>query len=417
MALGLVALALTLPLEWTTLRGVGPGYLKPFHLAVIALGVAALCRWRPGSLIRPVWRRHGALFGLYALLLGVFLTAGLAFAQPFESRATVFRQATYAVSGLLVAATTLKLAGRPAQRWIAPAAILAPLVLVAALALSLAAQGQSIVSLVGQAVSRADPDIIANRLLRGAFRNDANLSEVNANLRHNVFGGLLVALLLGLACAPALRAHFPRLRRACLAGALVAMALVVLSLSRSTTLCLALILLLPALRVLARGRARTAHVLGAVATVLVAAIVVLSPLGTLFANRITSTGSYESRIAAAGSGFVENAAGAAVIGTSRASVDKTPHNFVLRSWLGGGVVAAVVAAAILLYLSREWVREVRYYLRGDPWPLPFGQVWVLGLGLLPLVRAFTAGGHFHIVEWVAIGLFLGFTAAAASTRG
>ncbi|MDQ6797342.1 MAG: hypothetical protein M3011_04845, partial [Actinomycetota bacterium] len=43
--------------------------------------------------------------------------------------------------------------------------------------------------------------------------------------------------------------------------------------------------------------------------------------------------------------------------------------------------------------------------------IPVSQQWVLGIGLLPLVRAVSAGDGLHMVEWTAVGAFLGLTYA------
>ena len=39
------------------------------------------------------------------------------------------------------------------------------------------------------------------------------------------------------------------------------------------------------------------------------------------------------------------------------------------------------------------------------------QAWVLGVGIVPLVRSVTSGSLFHMVEWTAIGVFLGLLLA------
>jgi len=75
----------------------------------------------------------------------------------------------------------------------------------------------------------------------------------------------------------------------------------------------------------------------------------------------------------------------------------------------------VGAACILVFLVsyiHVWCREARRYLTAaSGWVVPVSQQWLLGIGLLPLVRAVSAGDGLHMVEWTAVGAFLGLTYA------
>ncbi|HJY24856.1 MAG TPA: hypothetical protein VJ649_04180, partial [Actinomycetes bacterium] len=81
---------------------------------------------------------------------------------------------------------------------------------------------------------------------------------------------------------------------------------------------------------------------------------------------------------------------------------------ILNAWLAGGVIAAIAVGLMLFFLLRLWVQLALRYLTDRPgWVLPVSQAWVLGVGIIPLVRSVTSGSLFHMVEWTAIGIFLG----------
>ena len=410
--LALIVFVAVLPLEWVTVTSAGGGFIKPFHLAAFVFIGLCLLRWRPGVLLGPAWRRHWAVYGAYTFLLCVVFAGGLAYRDPFLSRVIVMRQAYYLAVALVITGFIVLVIGRRAQLWLAASGAAASLVLSMGFSLALAKQHANPFSIVRDAVAQSNPDIITYQLLRSAFRTDEDLAEVAANLRHKVFVGLLVAVLLGLACSKILeqRQRFLRVLSA-VAGA-IGFALVTLSLSRSTILCMLVPLALFPLRLIVRNRARPAQALGLALAVATALALLISPVGELLYARFTATGSYESRITAAGPSFLEDFEGAAFAGAPKAAVEKSPHNFVLHSWLSGGVLAAAAATVMLLSVAKVWLVEAkRYLLDGPGWVIPVEQIWVLGLGVIPLIRAFTSGSQFHMVEWTAIALFLGLTFA------
>lgn len=411
---GLAALAFfaTLPLAWVTVASAGGGFIKPFHLAAFGLVVACLARWRPHRLIAPIWRRHVAVYGSYAVVLVAALSGGLVMGEPFLPRLLLARQAYYAGVSLVIAGFVVLAVGRRAQHWLAWAGVVTTAAVIGAFGVALARQGVNPFSIIAEAVIQANPDIITYRLLRSTFRSGDDLADVASNLRHKVFVGLLVAVFLGLAGQRCI-AHARTGTRAVLGIAgVVGAAAVTLSLSRSTILCLVLTLGLYPLRILVRNRARPLQAVALLFLLLLGAALVVSPVGELLYTRFAATGSYESRLVAAGPSFFEDFAQAALIGTEAVQVEKSPHNFILHSWLAGGVVAATAACVLLAAIAQVWTKEAHRYLTGRAgWVVPVGQLWVLGLGIIPLVRSFTAGNQFHLVEWTSVGLFLGVTFA------
>ncbi|CAN5200126.1 hypothetical protein BH18ACT4_BH18ACT4_00960 [soil metagenome] len=411
LAWGVVVFLSVLTLEWVTLRGVAGGFIKPFHVAGLILAVVALARWRPRRFIGPMLRRYASIYGAYFLLLAVSLAGGLAYTAPYLSRATGLRQVAYAAMSVVLAGVLANIAtSRRAQRILAWTGAATVGVVVVGLVTSLAAGGTNPLSVLREALAKGDPDIVSYQLLRVAFRSE-DLEEVGANLRHKVFIAVLLGTLLGLAFLPVIR-RGRRIARAVLVtmGA-AGCALVVLSLSRSAIVCVVFALMLAPLRGLVSNRARTGQMVLAGLSALVAVALAVSPVATLLTSRFGGTGSYEARLEGAGPKFLEEFLGAALIGSKKLT-QSSPHNFALDAWLSGGVIAFVCALVLLFSYGRLWVQALRRYLTSaEGWFLPVNQLWVVGLGVIPLVRAVTAGNQFHMVEWATVGAFLGLIEA------
>lgn len=413
-----------LPLEWITVTPAAGGFIKPFHLAAIAFIVVSFARWRPGLVVLPMWRRHLPLFGSYLVLLGAAFAASIAYPDPYLAPTLIFRQGTYVVTALIIAGCVPLLIGRRAQRWLALSGIASALLLMAAFTYSMALQNTNPLTLIGRALAEGDPDIITYELLRTAFRTDENLAEVAASLRHKVFLGLLVGVFLGLACSSIIERRHRLLRGAIALGSGAGCMVALLSLSRSTILCLSVPFLLYPLRILVRNRARPSQAVAIAVAVAAGLAVLISPIGQLLFTRFSGSDSYTARLTAAGPGFVAELQGSALIGAARSTlpVGASPHNFVLNSWLAGGIVAGAAAAVMLFALGWLWLREAHRYLTDRPgWVVPVEQMWLLGLGVIPLVRFFTAGNQLHMVDLTAMALFVGIIfaneRAVAAQRG
>lgn len=407
----LAVFLVSLPLEWVTVSAVAGGFVKPFHLAALALILVCVARWRPLAFIRPILRRHPAIYGAYFLLLALTFAGGLAFRDPYVARPDVFRQAFYAGTSVIVASVVLRLVERRGQRIIAFAGFATVAVLILGFVSSLADQGINPVNLVAEALRKGDPDIISYRLLRTTFRT-GDIVEAGANLRHKVFLGLLLAVYVGMAFRPAVRWRRPWVSPVLVVAGGFGFLLALTSLSRSTIVCMVVAFLLVPLRVFVRNRARPVQVaMMTFATVLFVGVAA-SPLGGLVFTRFGSTNSLDSRLNSAGSDFFDTFQRAFLIGIPRSGTPSSPHNLVLDAGLAAGLVGLLCAAVLLAAFGYLWLREARRFVTGDrSWLLPVGQVWVLAIGVLPLVRAVTAGNQFHMIEWTAIGFFLALTYA------
>jgi hypothetical protein len=406
--LALLIFLAVLPLEWITFAGVQEGFVKPFHIAALVLIIVALARWRPRRLIGPILSRYSVVYVGYALALAATFFGGLTYVDPYLSRAETFRNGFYLVTSVVIAGVVVALLARPPRSGLAWAGVVTLGTLLFALVTALAAQRLNPFAIIGEALIQQDPDIISRQLLRTAFRTDAGLDDAAPNLRHKVFGGLLVAVFVGLACRSLIDRRRTVLRTVLAIGGAVGCLVVVLSLSRSITVCVVITLALFPLRSLVMNRVRPLRAAVAAMIVLVISVLAVSPVGQLVFARFGETGSYEARLQAAGPSFLEEALPAAVVGTTNTAVETAPHNQILNAWLAGGVIAAIAVGLMLFFLLRLWVQLALRYLTGRPgWVLPVSQAWVLGVGIIPLVRSVTSGSLFHMVEWTAIGIFVG----------
>jgi len=409
IAVTFIAFVSVLPLEWVSLTGAAGGLVKPFHVFGIAFMALCLCRWRLSRFVLPVLRRYPGVYVAYFCFLAWVLVAGLSHSDPYTDGKDLVRAVLYVTTSVFVAAYFLYVVGRRSQRLLVWVGASTTIVLVGGLGLALAAQHVNPISLFAEAIAQANPDLIAHRLFRVAFSSQPDFADASANLRHKVFSAELLAVFVSLALMPGVRAG----RRLVVALAGVGgFGVVMLSLSRSLALCLVAVLSLAVVRALVTGRARPRQAAVIGSAVMLAVLLALSPLGTLVVARFNQSQSLQTRETAASTGFVNEFQGAAIFGTQRASVARSPHNMFLLSWLSGGAIGSVCIFVFLVSYIHVWCREARrYFTAAAGWVVPVSQQWLLGVGLLPLFRAVSAGAGLHMVEWTAVGAFLGLTFA------
>jgi hypothetical protein len=410
------ALLCSLAVEWVSLGRFAGGTLKVFHVGAGLFVVACALHRGVRSGVRPFLRSARWLYGPWLLFLFIVGLFGLVHANPYFPRPELLRQAGYGLTSIAVGAyfaTGAALDHRRVLRW-AAAAVSATVVL--GLGYSAAKGGTNPLTLLADALRAGDPDVLS-RLFRVAFRSQG-LEEANVNLRHKVFAAVLIGCYVALATGAAQgREGRRRLSPALGASITGAGALVVVSLSRSLALALGLCLAIVAVRMVLRGRARPRHaaLLGLSLAVIVVAFA--SPVGGLLESRfVEETGSYASRADAAADS-VALLSSTALTGAGAEAVERSPHNLLLDAWLSGGVLAFALAATWALAFVRIWAREARRYVLSQAgWVLPVSHVAVIGLGLLPLVRLFTAGQGWHLTEWVAVGIVAGLVCADRVSR-
>ena len=406
----LVFLVAGLTLEWISLVNLGRDNLKWFHVAAIAFIVVYLVYRRPGRSLAPVLVANASVYLAWIVTLLLLLAFGLTQHSPVFGPLDVVRQVFYAGTSVVVAAFFLDIEDPRVRRIVAWAGVAGVVVVVAGLTLALRSQGTNPVTIFKETLATGNPDVLGRQLLASAFTSQ-EITQAGVNLRHKVFGAVLIATFLGLAVGHRHRLAGGSWRQWLFKGATaLGFALVVLSLSRSVTLGLVFTAVIYVGRAVIGTKARPMQAAAILSGVVVVAVMFLSPLGAVVTTRwFSETDSYDARLSNTDT-FVSQMSGAAVAGLD--SPEKTPHIMLADVFLSGGVLTAVPATIFLLGFVRRWGREVVRYLNGGQgWVVPVGHIWVIGLGVSAIVRMFTASDGLHMNDWVAIGATLGIIQA------
>jgi hypothetical protein len=396
-----------LPLQWFVVGA----ELRVHMAAILVFGAVVLAT-------------HGAHLAVRVLrLAGPFIVANFAltviwvFANRYHSFGVRQPAEQMLLLGAFVAVAVATLAvlrepgsrGVAALRWSTWVCIVS---LVSAMSWSMAVNGVNAAEVFARTISSGNPQILQRELFRSAF-GGFGLAEENVlgNIRHEVFGALLLALCVSSACR-LLRPFASRSTSVVyLLGQGLAVFLLLLSMSRSVILALAVWPLLGLLRQVLAGRVTPRGVgagllLAGTAGVL-AAIGVLQVLWTRFTQ---DTGSYEARDDLLQAAYDNLGRSLATGGVSTASASS--HNFVIDTWLRAGIVASLAALVVVVLVCGLFV-ALAFTLPQEPaWMLP-----VVAMLALPVVRLFTAGGGLiPPVQWIALGVVAGFLAYRAYLR-
>jgi hypothetical protein len=403
----MLALTALLPLQWFV---VGAGLR--LHMAAILLVAAVVLATHRGHLASRVVRLTEpfviANFALTVIWVFANRYHGFGVRQPAE-------QMLLLVAFVAVAVAVLAILRDPDRRgvellrwstWVCMAA------LVAAMTFSMAANGVNAADVFARTITSADPEILQRELFRSAFGGFGLAEEsVMGNIRHEVFGALLMALCLSSACR-LLRPFATRLQSTTyLVGQGLAVLLLLLSMSRSVILALAMWPLLGLLRQLLVGRVTPRGAGAGILLIgtggLLAAVGVLQVLWVRFTQ---DTGSYEARDNLLQQAYDSLGRSMATGGVSTKSASS--HNFVIDTWLRAGIVASLAALIVVVIVCGLFV-ALAFTLPQEPsWMLP-----VTAMLALPVVRLFTAGGGLiPPVQWVALGVAAGFLAYRAFLR-
>lgn len=96
------------------------------------------------------------------------------------------------------------------------------------------------------------------------------------------------------------------------------------------------------------------------------------------------------------------------------------HNIFLGAFMHAGVLAFLLVTFFYAAMVAIWGSFVMRAVRApQEWVLPLRAEWVAILPVLPLMRMWVSGdaGHHSIVEWTAMGVFMGLLAANKVARG
>jgi hypothetical protein len=402
----LVLVALS-PLQWFIIAG-------PLRLHIVAmLGfVGVVIVTHRARAFGPVLRVTMPFVLANGVLCMVWIAAngynGLGFRQPVQ-------QLSYL--GVFVAVATVVYRGIAfnnhrfieLMRW---AALVTAVTLLFALSFSMITNGVNPGPVFAKTIASADPEILQKELFKTAFTGFGyDTDSVRGNIRHEVFGAVLVAMCLSAACV-SLRPLSSRKQRTlyrCSIG--LGAVLIVLSMSRSVMIATAFWPLLGALRPLLNGRISPRVVGASLLTIGFAiAMAVVGLLNVIYIRFTQDTSSYEARDSLLAEAYRNIVTHMLTGGVATAS--ESSHNFVIDTWLRCGIFGAAAAAVVAL-LVVGLLGGLAFNLHREPaWMLP-----VTALLALPVVRMFTAGGGLiPPIQWVALGIVAGFLTYRASLR-
>jgi hypothetical protein len=402
-----VAIAL-LPLQWFV---VGAG-LRLHIVVILALG-AALALQVSAADVRRVVAVSRPFIVANAVIVAVWAAANLYHGLGLRP---VVQQAAFLFSFVTIAAAVHGAFTRDLDRtartlrWSAAASVV---VLVTALSYSMAVNGVNAGAVFAKTLTTGDPEILQKELFKSAFVGFGfDASVVRGNIRHEVFGALLLAM--GLASVAAhLRPPTTSVQRWFFRGSLLLGGLLILlSMSRSVMLAAAVWPLLIQVRYLMAGRVSrnfTALLFAGVA--LVSGLVALGVAQVIWVRFTQDTSSYDKRdqlISRAFTNLLDSAFAGGVATDSASS-----HNFVIDTWLRAGVVAAGAAVVVVVVVA-WWFGSLTARLPREPaWIVP-----MTAMLALPLVRFVTAGGGLvPPVSWVTLAVVVGLMAARAELQG
>lgn len=416
LALSVLVMLAFLPLLWFEVLPTPAGR---FFLDEIALfgGVAA-------SLTALRFRRlAAALAGAWWLILSLALGFAVWAAASFYhgvGLASTAKQVLYLASFVVllavfqVATTDSRQTIVKVLRW---SGVVSLLTLLGAFAVSSVVNAVQPLPLIWTAITTGNPDVMERDLFRPLFAGFGySQSETVSQFRHEVFAGLLVALLV--AAWARIRAPFESSAARFLYAASVAVGLtcIVLSLSRSVMLAAITWPVVEGVRVVVRGAItgrQAAMAVGALGGV--AALMVMGSVALVLTRVASDSASYDAR----------TDLGQLALQDIRLHpwsggryIDQiSAHNYVVDAWLRGGVVMALLMAVALCVVFACAVRTVRLGILGNADLVPVSAAFAL-----VLVRMLTIGGGLlQPAEWVALAFALAVsrrepTLGAASSR-
>jgi hypothetical protein len=402
--IGLVVLA-CLPLQWFAV-GQTPLGLMRVHQVVMLLGAALLMvSWRPEAYF-PVLVTARVFVGLSVLMLALWSATSMfnGVVPRIPVQVSIYLVVFVVMGTYFYRALTGEVPGAlGALRWSATAA---GVVLVAALSLSMMKNGVNPIATLQTTIAQANPEILQKELFRSSFVGYGYDSDtVRGNIRHEVFGGVLLAMYVAAVAetytsdgAPA-AGRWRWVRRW---GFALCVVLLLLSMSRAVLIAAAVWPLLALLRSIRMKSLSRRYLVVFLTSAVTVTLLAVTGLGVVILNRFTSdTASYEGRTGLYERAF-NNIEGSFLTGGID-TTDASSHNFVIDAQLRGGIMVAACAAAILLVLLLAWFKSILQLPHEPPWMLA-----VTAAFALPLDRMLTAGGGLiPPVGWLSLALVAG----------
>lgn len=395
-----------LPLQWFVVAQTPLGVGRLHQLVALIFAVVVFLRYRSRAFAPPVKVMLPFAVSMTAMLTIWTATSiynGQGVGVPIQE--FIFFLVGGAVALFVYrAATGSEYRAIELMRW---AAVVAPLTLVAALALSMLRNGVNPANAFASAISSGNPEILQKELFRASFAGfGLDAATVQGNIRHEVFGALLLAMEVSGWAVGMRPPTSTRLRTAFRIGIIVGALLLLTSLSRSVLLAALVWPALVGVRAVIRMRLPARHLGAAFVALALLAAGLVSGFGLVLWNRFTTdTSSYQARTQ-----LLNSAASNIQTHLFTGGVDTvsgSSHNFVLDAWLRGGLFTMLPALFALGSLLVIWGVLLWRIGRSPGWMVP-----VTAAMALPIVRMFTSGGGLiPPVSWVALGFVAGVLAS------
>jgi len=400
-----IALAM-IPLQWFTVVPSPIGELRLHQLAFFALTACIIVKYglaKVGACTRRLQFFIGA--NLYMLILTAAMDVynRVIPIQPVQSL-------LYLISFTAVSAYFYMVASDPrfhivdALRW---AGVVTVSILLTAFGFSLLKNGINPLSVVQQSIVSGDPSLLTQQLFGKAFIGfglDAETTQVQ--LRHEVFGGMLLSMYIA-SWAKARHPfteprHLAWYRAAMVVGTL----LVLVSLSRAVTLAALAWPLILLARSLSSGRINGGQIVALVTSFVGAlALAATGILEVVWLRFTEDTRGYVGRsenIADAVDRILQNF----WTGGFQTATNSS-HNFILDNWQRAGILVAIPAILVFLYIFGVWTSLLLRFRTLPPEMLP-----VAAALALPVIRMMTqGGGQISVNGWITMAFVTGVVGA------
>lgn len=398
-----------LPLRWFRVIASPAGTVYLHEVGLLLLTFVAFVTMR-GRVFRVAIDRT---LGFSAAMAAGFAVWGASCLFYGVSVSSMIKEVGYLASFIVVVGIVIWFAesrDRTGMRTLRWAGVVTTGTLIVALGVALTINHINPATVFSNAVKSGDPSVIEAQLFRPAFAGFGySTADAVSQIRHEVFAGLLVGLLVASWAQHIVPFERRSARWTSQLAVVVASLLIVLSLSRSVQLAAVSWPLLALIRIAARGVITRRQIVALVGVTVVVAVIAASGFLVVIIQRVTQDStSYTERGAKLGEALQ-------VIGQYPwfgGHYDDTisSHNFVIDAWLRGGVVMAGLMLVAMFIIVGRLLVNVSMLGRAPAFLIP-----VTAALVLPLVRMFTIGaGLLTPPEWVSLAF--AFAAIAVYER-
>lgn len=399
-----------LPLQWFGLGSSPVGVVRLHQVGIFAVATVLFGSYRLRA-HAPVLRTAS-----WFVIGNLYLLSTWAIMDVYNGNAPLgsLQQLMYVLAFVALGTYFYRVAADPDHealvvlRWAAPVTCLS---LLLAFSLAMAANGVNLFAAFGRSVATTDPQVVQLDVFRSSFSGfGLDEARVHGTFRHEIFASLLFSMLVSTwairSGGPVTRPQRTAYRVSMVTGTV----LIAVSLSRSLLIAAVMWPLIALVAAIQSHRLTRTHIVAVSAAALGFVMLWLTGWGAVLWTRITEeTTSYEARATNYAEAVKALPDDWLTGGFQTAGLDVSTHNFVLDSWLRGGIFTGLAAVTILFLLVVLWVRLIASLGRQPASMLP-----VAAALALPVVRMVTAGGGLiPPVEWVVLAFIFGVLAAKA----